>query len=127
MSENTETETTQENGRTRASILERIVSLFEERRMINAEARKITKKKRKEARIKAKYYKAALAFNALHCHTGDDLWMCPECNKVHSSDTTKTKKWGWLTGRQYPACCRFLNGHRLEYEDHATTGDCVKG
>jgi hypothetical protein len=94
---------------------------------VRAEAKKILVKQADEKAVKAKYYAAAKLFNDLHCHTGDDLWMCPECNKVHCQDVEQTKIWCWLTGVHYPKCCRFGAGHRLFYELYATTGNQKKG
>lgn len=37
-------------------------------------------------------------------------WMCPECNKIHAP-----LSWSVFSGLQYPRCCSFPEGHRLEY------------
>lgn len=109
------------------SLLDKLFSFLSERKSIREEAEKIAEKKRREKTIKDKYYAVARLFNALHCHTGDDLWMCPACNKLHPVDREKTKEWGWCTGIHYPKCCSFPAGHRLFYDLYATTGDVVKG
>lgn len=69
------------------------------------EARKAVARKR----YKRKMFAAALAFNNLHTHTGDGLWMCPECHKVHERYISGME---WLTGAHYPACCSSMEGHR---------------
>ena len=38
---------------------------------------------------------------------GGMAWMCPECNAIH-----KTLGHSFLSGMQYPACCRHAEGHR---------------
>ena len=105
----------------------RLVCWWKNRQELRAEAKKILAKLADVAEVEAKYYAVAKLFNDLHCHTGDDLWMCPECNKVHHEDAEQTKIWSWLTGIHYPKCCRFGAGHRLFYDLYATTGNQRKG
>lgn len=55
--------------------------------------------------------KEAMRFNKKHTlktqyQTGQ--WMCSTCGKVH-----KSIGWTFWTGSQYPACCDYLEGHRV--------------
>lgn len=52
----------------------------------------------------------ALAFNRDSAYSwSHPRWMCPSCNAIHNS--TGTSAW---SGLQYPACCDFPAGGRLE-------------
>lgn len=39
---------------------------------------------------------------------GGHRWMCPSCNKIHAPLSCSV----W-SGLQYPSCCNFPEGHRL--------------
>lgn len=41
---------------------------------------------------------------------GGYAWMCPECNKIHLPESSSS-----FTGLQYPRCCKYPQGHRLDY------------
>jgi hypothetical protein len=73
--------------------------------------------RRKKAR---ELFAIAQRFNLAHSNAGmlvAGRWMCPVCNEVHRSTEIS-----FLTGPQYPACCRFQAGHRM-FSMHATTKD----
>lgn len=65
-------------------------------------------------------FNRALAHNKRHTYACYDLrvvggtWMCPTCGTVHECVSHNV-----FTGRQFPACCEFAEGHRL-YRCHAT-------
>lgn len=40
---------------------------------------------------------------------GDYAWMCPNCNKIHNPVEVSA-----FSGLQYPACCTYPLGHRLD-------------
>lgn len=65
-------------------------------------------------------FNRALVHNKRHTYACDDLrvvggtWMCPTCGTVHECVSHNA-----FTGRQFPACCEFDEGHRL-HRRHAT-------
>jgi hypothetical protein len=64
---------------------------------------------------KRRRFHHALVFNRVCTHRRiAPCWMCPTCHSIH--DAIATNK---FTGLQYPACCTFAAGHRLDKE-HAT-------
>jgi len=67
---------------------------------------------------RAARFAAALAFNKLHTYSFSSSrageWMCPSCHRIH-----KTIAMSVFSGRQFPACCGFAEGHRLD-QQHAT-------
>ncbi|MDR3684756.1 MAG: hypothetical protein P4L11_13595 [Geothrix sp.] len=46
---------------------------------------------------------------------GGYAWMCPECNRIHHPVESSV-----FSGIQYPACCRWPEGHRF-YDEIRTT------
>lgn len=77
---------------------------------LNAALRRIQAARARRARRRA-----ALAYNHLGVHSWAlPLWMCPTCNSVHRGGAASK-----FTGVQFPACCEFEAGHRLD-KCHAT-------
>ena len=73
------------------------------------------RKEQRAAKIAARKYKVASGFNGLYYASHHGLWMCPDCNTVH-----KTTGFSAFTGQLFPACCRFEDGHRCFWKEHAT-------
>jgi hypothetical protein len=63
-------------------------------------------------------FRAALAFNRHHTYAGatnvGGMWQCPDCGRRHHCIS-----WSAFTGRNFPDCCGFKQGHRLDRR-HAT-------
>lgn len=64
-------------------------------------------------RARRRWFQTAVAYNAMHTfeYSGPcaATWMCPNCHSVHRSAVTNK-----FSGRQFPACCQFEAGGRLE-------------
>jgi hypothetical protein len=61
------------------------------------------------------YFRRALAFNRRYTYrTRNPQWMCPTCHGIHNPYATSA-----FSGLQYPECCGFEAGHRLDRR-HAT-------
>ncbi len=65
-------------------------------------------------------FKRALKYNKEHTFSSDGksavggTWCCPTCNAIHECISNNK-----ITGRQFPACCEFEEGHRM-FSEHAT-------
>ena len=80
-----------------------------------AEAWRIVRKRRAEARDAADRAAIAKAFNDRYTYrqrlAGDNYaWMCPECNRTHASIDQSA-----FDGLHYPACCSSPYGNRLSH------------
>ena len=77
-------------------------------------------RKWRRAAARRKDFKTALAHNRVHTYECLDsrlvggTWCCPSCNTIHGCVSHNQ-----FTGRQFPACCEFKEGHRL-HRSHAT-------
>lgn len=69
-------------------------------------------------RLRKQRFEIALAFNRHYTFSGTrplgGLWRCPSCSKIHQCASTSS-----ISGRQFPSCCEFGFGHRLD-KRHAT-------
>jgi hypothetical protein len=70
----------------------------------------------RQARTRSARRASALAFNRVETFTrlSRAQWMCPRCNKIHKAIGTSP-----FTGLQFPACCVFDEGGRLD-KGHCT-------
>lgn len=80
------------------------------------EAWRLYREKKRNAAREKLFFDVALAFNRVHTYQGTNgKWMCPKCHRVHDSINAADPMSIYLTGRQYPACCDFPEGHRLNF------------
>lgn len=77
------------------------------------EAYKLAKEKQDQKRISKEWFDTALAYNKIHTYTSkiESKWMCPMCHKIHDSH-----RFSPFTGLQFPACCEYPEGPRLDKE-----------
>ena len=96
-----------------------------------AEAWRIVRRRRKEARDKAERAAIAKAFNDRYTYRKEWVegmdrlpgsamgginpragfaWMCPECNRIHHPTESSV-----FSGLQYPRCCSTGAGNRLNH------------
>jgi len=86
------------------------------------EAYKLAKEKNRQHQISKDWFNVALEYNKIHTYSSRDKskWMCPMCHKIHDS-----YEFSPFTGLQFPACCEYPKGNRLDKE-YATSISNIK-
>lgn len=86
------------------------------------EAYKIANNRDIEKKNTRNWFNVALAYNKIHTYSSHihGKWMCPMCHTIHECDDYSA-----FTGLQYPKCCDYPAGHRLDSE-YATDVNNIK-
>ena len=87
--------------------LKEIIAVLREAAKITAEKR-LAKADSDERAAIAKAFNDRYTYRFISKADNKHAWMCPECNRVHSSIGFDP-----FIGMQFPGCCKAVTGHRF--------------